>query len=128
MNSSDFPQTTATAYDAAETVLTNPHDGTRLAGTLTLPKSTPLCPAMLLIPDSGKQDRDQSMVESTGGHRPFAMWADTLSKMGIAVLRLDDRGVGGSSGDKNQATHGQLLSDICAALDWLARQPGIDPG
>jgi len=60
------------------------------------------------------------------GHRPFLVLADHLTRSGIAVLRLDDRGVGGSTGDKNQCTHDDLLCDVQVALDFLAAHEGID--
>jgi pimeloyl-ACP methyl ester carboxylesterase len=113
---------TDNSYDTVEAVLTNPSDGTHLAGTLTLPTSAFPCPAVLLIPSSGKHDRD----ECINGQRPFSVWADALSNRGVAVLRMDDRGVGGSSGDKNQVTHETLLSDIYTAVDWLAKQQEVD--
>ena len=49
---------------------------------------------MLLITGSGAQDRDETIF----GHRSFFVIADHLTRLGIAVLRVDDRGVGGSSG------------------------------
>lgn len=45
-----------------------------------------------MITGSGPQDRDESLL----GHKPFWVIADYLTRRGIAVLRLDDRGVGGS--------------------------------
>src|SRR5207249_1720638 len=48
-----------------------------------------------------------------------------LEAAGIAALRFDFRGVGGSEG-----THGDgvaELDDVRGALDFLAAQPGIDP-
>jgi len=110
-------------YCVVDVVLTNPSDGTSLAGTLTLPDSrSQPSPAVLLIPGSGKQDRDESVC----GHRPFLVWADTLTRSGVGVLRLDDRGVGGSSGDKDAATHATLLSDIQTALDFLTNHAHVD--
>ena len=66
----------------------------KLAGTLTLPKGDGPHPAAILITGSGQQDRDETIM----GHRPFWVIADHLTRRGIAVLRLDDRGVGGSTG------------------------------
>ncbi|MEJ7699036.1 MAG: hypothetical protein WKF71_05235 [Pyrinomonadaceae bacterium] len=48
---------------------------------------------MILITGSGSQDRNETIL----GHRPFLVLADYLTRRGIAVLRVDDRGVGGSS-------------------------------
>ncbi|WP_444459852.1 alpha/beta hydrolase family protein [Rhodobacter capsulatus] len=51
-------------------------------------------PAVLLLAGSGPQDRD----EHVAGHRPFLVLSDALARAGIASLRYDKRGVGGSAG------------------------------
>lgn len=97
--------------------------GVTLAGTLTIPEGPGPHPAVVLISGSGPQDRDETVM----GHQPFLIWADALSRQGVAVLRYDDRGVGASTGSFIAATGADLASDARAALDWLATQPGIDP-
>jgi hypothetical protein len=52
--------------------------------------------------------------------------ADALNRKGIAVLRYDKRGVGGSSGDYDSATTADFTSDAQAAVAWLKTQPQID--
>jgi alpha/beta superfamily hydrolase len=54
----------------------------------------------VLISGSGPQDRDETVFE----HKPFLVIADALTRRGIAVLRVDDRGVGGSGGSREEAT------------------------
>lgn len=94
-----------------------------LAGTLTLPPGDGPFPAVVLISGSGAQDRDEAMV----GHRPFAVWADHLTRAGIAVLRLDDRGVGGSTGGPVDAhTSETFAGDVLAAVASLRAEPKID--
>jgi hypothetical protein len=61
-----------------------------LAGTLTKPSGKGPFGAVLLITGSGPQDRNEELM----GHKPFLVLADDLTKRGIAVLRVDDRGVG----------------------------------
>ena len=68
--------------------------GVKLAGTLTVPPGPGPFPAVILITGSGPQDRDESLL----GHKPFLVLADYLTRRGVAVLRVDDRGVGGSTG------------------------------
>lgn len=97
-------------------------DRAALAGTLTLPQGTGPFPALVLLTGSGAQDRDEAIM----GHRPFLVLADHLTRAGFAVLRYDDRGVGGSKGDLNKATQSDLAGDARGALDWLAAQPEID--
>lgn len=82
-------------------------------------------PAVLLISGSGSQDRDETIAE----HKPFAVWADYLSRSGLAVLRVDDRGVGASKGQPEflaNTTTESLVEDALAALRWLKQQPDID--
>ena len=68
--------------------------GISLAGLLTVPRTAGSHPAALLISGSGPQDRNEQLF----GHRPFLVIADHLTRHGIAVLRVDDRGVGSSTG------------------------------
>ena len=109
-------------YDS-ESVLLRTEPGIELAGTITLPREASSAPAVLLVPGSGAQDRDEQLC----GHKPFLVLADHLTRSGIVVLRLDDRGVGSSSGKKDQCTYDNLLIDIRAALDYLASRNEVDP-
>lgn len=94
-----------------------------IAGTLTVPEGDGPHPAVVLITGSGAQDRDETLM----GHKPFMVWADYLSRRGIAVLRTDDRGVGGTGGNSLLATEADLASDAIAGVEFLKTQPGIDP-
>jgi uncharacterized protein len=96
--------------------------GVRLAGTLTLPEGAGPYPAAILISGTGPQDRDETIE----GHKAFAIWADALTRRGVAVLRYDDRGVSGSTGNYSAATQTDFASDVKAAFDWLAARPDID--
>jgi len=53
--------------------------------------------------------------------------ADYLTQLGIAVLRVDDRGVGGSSGDFTKATSEDFASDVLAGVEYLKNRKEIDP-
>jgi alpha-beta hydrolase superfamily lysophospholipase len=114
-------------YDAEEIVLTTP-SGIRLAGTITRPRSRPgvRLPAVVLITGSGSQDRDEA-TPAVPGYRPFREIADTLSRRGIVVLRLDDRGIGGSDAGPPTATSADFAADVRAAVAWLRAQPSVDP-
>ena len=96
-----------------------------LAGTLTLPSSSGRHPAVFLISGSGPQDRDGA-TGAIPGYRPFAAIAKHLARNGIAVLRYDDRGVGGSSGDYGAATEPDFVNDARAALEFLLARSDID--
>lgn len=111
-------------YTQREVTFTNADDGAVLAGTLTIPPGKGPHPAVFMITGSGPQDRDETLFE----HKPFFVIADQLSRNGIAVLRADDRGVQGSTSPKNGLeTTNDFAADALAAVDFLARQPEVDP-
>jgi pimeloyl-ACP methyl ester carboxylesterase len=94
-----------------------------LAGTLTLPSDGGPFPAAILITGSGPQDRNEALL----GHKPFLVLADHLTRAGIAVLRVDDRGVGGSTGSNSESTTMDFATDVQAGLEFLAGRDEIDP-
>ena len=96
--------------------------GITLAGTLTVPEGTGPFPAVLLITGSGPQDRDESVFS----HRPFLVLGDYLTRNGIAVLRVDDRGVGKSTGSFATATTEDFSQDALASVNFLKAQKEID--
>jgi len=77
---------------------------------------------VVLVNGSGQQNRDSEVF----GHRPFKVLADHLTKNGFAVLRYDDRGVGGSKGEVNLATTIDFASDANAAVDFLSKKAVVD--
>ena len=86
-----------------------------LAGTLTLPQGDGPFPAVLLISGSGPQDRDETLV----GHKPFWVLADHLSRSGIAVLRVDDPGIGQSTPHPKPPTTADFATDVEAGVAFL---------
>jgi alpha-beta hydrolase superfamily lysophospholipase len=80
---------------------------------------------VVTITGSGQQDRDE-YIPFAGGIRLFRQVADTLSRRGIAVLRLDDRGVGASGGNPQSSTSADFADDIRAAIAYLRSRPDID--
>lgn len=99
--------------------------GHTLEGTLFLPdgasKDHPV-PGVLLVSGSGPQDRDEALM----GHKPFLVLADALARRGIAVLRCDDRGVGGSTGSYATAVTDDFMSDAVVEFGTLANIEGVD--
>lgn len=93
-----------------------------LAGTFTYPKQGGPFPTAILITGSGQQDRDETLFE----HKPFAVIADALTKLGFAVLRVDDRGVGKSTGEVANATSADFAKDVEAGLNYLRTRPEVD--
>ncbi len=111
-------------YRSEEVVYNNTAEGVRLAGTLTLPDSGTRFPAVIMITGSGPQNRDEEIL----GHKPFLVIADYLTRRGIAVLRVDDRGVGGSSGGSQMnSTTADYATDVEAGITYLKGRPEIEP-
>lgn len=97
-------------------------DGVDLAGTLTRPEGPGPFTAVLLLSGSGPQNRDAEFF----GHKPFLLLADLLTRAGYAVLRVDDRGVGGSGGQLYESTYEQLTADAVAGVEFLRTRPEIN--
>lgn len=110
-------------YVSEEVAYDSRAKGVRIAGTLTLPEGDGPFPVVLLITGSGAQDRDETIL----GHKPFLVLADDLTRRGIAVLRVDDRGVGGSTGDPMTATSADFVEDVLGGVDFLKARKRIDP-
>jgi len=97
--------------------------GVKFAATLTLPNGPGPFPAVVLITGSGAEDRDETIF----GHHPFLILSDYLTRQGIATLRADDRGVGGSTGDIASATTLDFAGDALAGVAYLKTRKEIDP-
>ncbi|MFT3979104.1 MAG: alpha/beta fold hydrolase [Ferruginibacter sp.] len=112
-------------YKSMDISFANKNNSIRFGGTLTVPDTSDgkKYPAVILITGSGAQDRDETMM----GHKPFAVIADYLSRNGIAVLRVDDRGVGKTTGNPAMSTSQDFADDKEAALDYLEKNKWIDP-
>ncbi|MDB5269901.1 MAG: hypothetical protein JWP58_2941 [Hymenobacter sp.] len=113
----------ATTYHIEAVNLTSQPGNVALAGTLSIPDGAGPFPAAVLLTDMGSQDRDSRQ----GSYRFFADIATTLARQGIAVLRLDDRGVGQSGGNGPLTTTADLVRDALAGLNYLRVRPSIDP-
>jgi uncharacterized protein len=109
-------------YTSENVIFTNDKFNIKLAGTLTLPSGPGPFKAVIMITGSGAQNRNEELM----GHKPFLVIADYLSRNGIAVLRYDDRGVGGSQGNYSEATSEDLATDAEAAFNYLKDNPKIN--
>lgn len=107
-------------YRSEELTFTN--GSVRLAGTLTVPEGTGPFPAVVMVTGSRAQNRDEEIV----GFKIFAVIADHLTRHGIAVLRYDDRGVGGSTGSIAASTTADFAGDALAGLALLSARAEID--
>ena len=120
------PQTPKPPYSyASEDVeYDNADKSLHYGATFTKPKGDGKYPAVIIISGSGTQDRDGSMM----GHKPYWVLADYLTKNGIAVLRVDDRGTGKSSlgKDISSATSADFSYDVEASLNYLETRNDVD--
>jgi len=106
-------------YQTEEVSFVNSIDKNTLAGTLSAPKNfKKSAPIVVMITGSGSQNRDEELFD----HKPFAVIADDFAKKGIATLRLDDRGIGGSSKGTKKDTSANFVTDIEAATTFLANK------
>ncbi|MBI3983200.1 MAG: alpha/beta fold hydrolase [Gemmatimonadetes bacterium] len=98
-----------------------------LAGTVTLPKRRGPHPAVVMITGSGAQDRDENLWPLVPTYRPFREIADRLTREGIAVLRVNDRGFAPSGGSRDSATMDDFADDVRAQIAWLRARGEINP-
>lgn len=111
-------------YDEEEVSYRNVKDNVKLAGTLSLPRNgNRKHPAVILISGSGPQNRDSLVA----GHRLFLVLSDHLTRQGIAVLRVDDRGTGDSELGSLAVTSENYMGDVLAGVDFLKTRREINP-
>ena len=118
------PLPTAQPHFTSRDVIFRSADGTRLAGTLTIPEGGRRgLSAVVLVHGSGPVDRDERL----GPNPIFLELSNALSNHGYAVLRYDKRGVGASGGDPKTTTRDLLLADARSAIAFVARESQVDP-
>ncbi len=112
-------------YQIEDVTYFNQDKSIRFGGTLTIPGKGSKHPVAILITGSGQEDRDETIF----GHKPFLVIADYLTRHGIAVLRVDDRGIGKTSGKETllNATSLDFAKDVEAGIEYLKIRNDIDP-
>jgi dienelactone hydrolase len=97
-----------------------------LPGTLTMPVGPGPFPALVLVPGSGPNDRDETVERN----KPFRDLAWGLASRGVAVLRYEKRTrqyAARLAGVKDFTVHQETVDDSAAAADLLRHTEGIDP-
>jgi len=112
------------AYQSEDVEYDNADKSIHFGATLTRPKGNGKFPAVIIISGSGPQDRDGTLF----GHQLYAVLADHLTKSGIAVLRVDDRGVGKTTkgADAANVTSASFALDVEAGLNYLETRADIN--
>jgi alpha/beta superfamily hydrolase len=109
-------------YRSEDIVYANKNKSISYGATITIPPGKGPFPAVLLLTGSGAQNRDEEIM----GHKPFAVIADHLTKNGFIVLRVDDRGVGKTTGNGGIATTRDFADDATVSLGYLLARPEVD--
>ena len=89
---------------------------------VSVPEGKGPFPAALLITGSGAQDRDETIMS----HRLFAVIADDLTRKGYIVLRVDDRGVGKSTGNFANSTSEDFAKDVNNSINYLLSRKEVN--
>ncbi|ANI88030.1 alpha/beta hydrolase [Arachidicoccus ginsenosidimutans] len=113
----------ALPYKQDSVLFYNRDSSIRYGATITMPLHGKNFTAIVLVSGTGKQDRDGSMA----GHPIFSQIADYLTRKGFAVLRMDDRGVGQTTGKYEDATTEDFANDALVALHYLQKYKNINP-
>jgi len=112
---------TGMALAAAEDV-TIPVTGGELGGTLLMPEGDGPWPVVLILPGSGPTDRDGNQVYPPGKNNSLKQLAEGLAARGVASLRVDKRGAGGSTGTalgEDEMRFEHLVADAVACCELL---------
>jgi pimeloyl-ACP methyl ester carboxylesterase len=125
----DYSTPAGAPFTAEE--VTIPVSSYKLAGTLLIPGicARKKCPAVVMITGSGQQTRDESIaIKGLEEYRPFKQIAEAIAAEGMAVLRVDDRGVGESTGRETlaTATTSDFARDTIAQVGFLRGRKEID--
>ncbi len=94
--------------------------GVTLSGVVARPEDRDLMAAGVLLSVAGPNDRDMSLPP----HKFFRDLACGLAERGVASIRFDDRGVGGSGGSFLETDLDDRAADACRALAELRRVVG----
>jgi len=114
----------STPYAASEDVSITIRDSIRLEGTLTKPLTKAnKVPVVILVSPPSIESRDALSRKKV---KRFLVFADSLSKHGIAVLRFDNRGMGKSSKWNKPVTLYTHADDVIAWINYLKTREDIN--
>lgn len=110
------------SYKSEDVIYHNKDKSIQYGATITIPNGTGPFPAIIMSTGSGQQNRDEELM----GHKPFAVIADYLTKKGYIVIRVDDQGIGKTTGDPNTATTADYANDVLNGIGYLKSRKEVD--
>lgn len=110
------------AYKSEDIIYHNKDKSIQYGATITIPNGNGPFPAIIMSTGSGQQNRDEELA----GHKPFAVIADYLTKKGYIVLRVDDQGIGKTTGNPETATTADFAKDVMVGLEYLKSRKEVD--
>lgn len=90
-----------------------------VAGTLLVPGGDGPFPVVLVIAGSGPTDRNGNSPALPGANNAYKLLAEALAAQGVATLRYDKRGIGGSGRVDEASLRFDMLVDDAVA--WVER-------
>jgi pimeloyl-ACP methyl ester carboxylesterase len=91
-----------------------------LHGTLLRPAGSTIAEPVLILPGSGPTDRDGNNPLGIAA-QPYRLLAEALTARGMATLRIDKRGIGGSAGAGGREEDLRIGTFVDDARAWAAR-------
>lgn len=114
--------TSAQSINQREVIFKSKADSITIGATISSPIKAGKYPAVIIVSGTGPQDRDGTMA----GTKMFARIANFLTPKGYVVLRMDDRGVGKTTGEYRYATTADFALDVLGALQFLKTEKNVD--
>ncbi|MDR6734450.1 alpha/beta fold hydrolase [Sphingobacterium sp. 2149] len=117
-----YGNASAQAINEKNVVFKSKADSITIGATISSPVKAGKYPAVIIVSGTGPQDRDGTMA----GTKMFSRIANLLTPKGYVVLRMDDRGVGKTTGEYRYATTADFALDVLGALQFLKTQKNVD--
>jgi pimeloyl-ACP methyl ester carboxylesterase len=102
--------------------------GQAITGTLTVPDHGAKHPGIVIIRGSGLGIPIPVIPGDPEPACALWAWADRISRADFVTLSMNPRGAGGSEGNKDDASIGELGDDALAAVAYLRARPDIGSG
>lgn len=115
-------QLSAQNIKSKDVVFKSKADSITIGATISSPEKAGKYPAIIIASGTGAQDRDGTM----GGTKMFARIANYLTPKGYIVLRMDDRGIGKTTGEYRYATTADFALDVLGAVEFLKAEKNVD--